>query len=323
LCLVTHVSSAGATYTVDRITGSVAPTYTSGGTQARPGGGWVQPSGQQQPQSAPNAGTSSCGATPCPIETQDAQVRSDPVFRLDATSGRQFIYYTQTIGLPAGAMTHTAVQWTKITGSVTPGFADGGRIDDATATSSNGGKWYAFPHVAVNSQGDFLIGYSQFSSAQHPSAGYSYHDHADGAGTVRDPFIYKAGEDYYHKDFGSGRNRWGDFTTAQVDPSDDQTLWVLQEYAKPRVNTDDGGTGANGSRWSSFWANLTPGVVSFTIDASAGANGSISPSGAVAVSPGANQSFTITPNACYHVADVLVDGSSVGAVPTFTFSNVQ
>src|SRR5207245_1645149 len=60
----------------------------------------------------------------------------------------------------------------------------------------------------------------------------------------------------------------------------------------------------------------------FTLTASAGANGSISPSGAVPVSCGANQSYTITPDACYHVADVLVDGVSAGAVTSFTFSNV-
>src|SRR5205823_3517278 len=56
--------------------------------------------------------------------------------------------------------------------------------------------------------------------------------------------------------------------------------------------------------------------------ASAGANGSISPTGSVSVACGANQSFTITPNACYHVADVLVDGSSVGAVSSYSFTNV-
>ena len=68
-------------------------------------------------------------------------------------------------------------------------------------------------------------------------------------------------------------------------------------------------------------------AASFAIDqniitASAGANGSITPSGAVAVNYGADQSFTITPDAHYHVADVLVDGSSVGAVTSYTFTNV-
>ena len=40
------------------------------------------------------------------------------------------------------------------------------------------------------------------------------------------------------------------------------------------------------------------------------------------VNYGANQTFTITPDAGYHVADVLVDGASVGAVTSYTFTNV-
>ncbi len=59
-----------------------------------------------------------------------------------------------------------------------------------------------------------------------------------------------------------------------------------------------------------------------TITASAGPNGSISPSGSVIVNGGANQIFTITPSSNYHVLDVLVDGVSVGAVTSYTFSNV-
>jgi parallel beta-helix repeat protein len=63
--------------------------------------------------------------------------------------------------------------------------------------------------------------------------------------------------------------------------------------------------------------------VTFTITASAGANGSISPTGAVTVNQGASQTFTITPNSGFSVSDVAVDGTSVGAVSTYTFSNVQ
>jgi len=59
-----------------------------------------------------------------------------------------------------------------------------------------------------------------------------------------------------------------------------------------------------------------------TITATAGANGSISPSGSVSVAYGGSQKFTITPNTNYQVADVLVDGSSVGRVTSYTFSNV-
>jgi hypothetical protein len=59
-----------------------------------------------------------------------------------------------------------------------------------------------------------------------------------------------------------------------------------------------------------------------TIRAKAGLHGTISPRGAVSVSYGASRSFTITPEPGYAVADVLVDGVSVGAVTKFTFRNV-
>lgn len=58
----------------------------------------------------------------------------------------------------------------------------------------------------------------------------------------------------------------------------------------------------------------------YTITASAGANGSITPSGSVTVTHGESQAFTITPDTGYHVADVVVDGSSVGAVSSYTFN---
>ncbi|MCW3994802.1 MAG: hypothetical protein NWE98_01470 [Candidatus Bathyarchaeota archaeon] len=59
------------------------------------------------------------------------------------------------------------------------------------------------------------------------------------------------------------------------------------------------------------------------ISAGAGPNGVISPKGEVAVDFGADQSFSITPNSGYHVADVIVNGTSVGAVNSYTFTNVQ
>jgi len=60
----------------------------------------------------------------------------------------------------------------------------------------------------------------------------------------------------------------------------------------------------------------------YTITASAGTGGTISPSGAVTVTKGTNRTFTITPNSGYSISGVTVDGSSVGTVGTYTFSNV-
>ena len=63
-------------------------------------------------------------------------------------------------------------------------------------------------------------------------------------------------------------------------------------------------------------------IDTFTITATAGANGTISPAGAQTVDYGGSQTFTITPATGYHVADVLVDGNSVGPVTGRTFTNV-
>jgi IPT/TIG domain len=228
------------TYRVDTITGNSAtgPVYTSGAVKSR-GLSWAQASGNILPQKAP-AG----GGTPLKIDTQDSFIRSTPVVR------DGFIYYTQTVGLPAGGLTRTSILWTKLTAS-TGDVADGGLVDDPTATATNGGKWYAYPHIAVNKYGDIIVGFSQFSSTQYASAGYAVHAASDPAGTMRDPAVYKAGQDAYQR-IGTGtRNRWGDYSKAQVDPSNDADLWVLNEYAKPAT-----GPSADPGVWGTWWGKV-------------------------------------------------------------------
>jgi hypothetical protein len=60
----------------------------------------------------------------------------------------------------------------------------------------------------------------------------------------------------------------------------------------------------------------------YTVTASAGAHGAIAPSGTVRVLPGGSASFTITPDAGYAIAAVVVDGVSRGAVASYAFTNV-
>ena len=63
-------------------------------------------------------------------------------------------------------------------------------------------------------------------------------------------------------------------------------------------------------------------VTNYTITATAGANGTISPSGEVTVAEGEDKTFTITANTGYHIKDVKVNGSSVGTAATYTFNDV-
>ena len=190
LYVPTHWSSASGSYRLDTITGdpSTGPVYTVGVPKLR-GLAWTNPSGNILPQMTPAGG----------IDAQDAEIRSTPVVR------DGFIYYTQTVGLPATGLTYTAILWTKLAAS-TGNVADGGLIGNPPAIGIVT-KWYAYPHVAVNKFGDVIVGFSQFSSTQYASAGYAVHVAGDPAGTMRDPVVYKAGEDIYQKTYSGTRNR--------------------------------------------------------------------------------------------------------------------
>ncbi len=78
-------------------------------------------------------------------------------------------------------------------------------------------------------------------------------------------------------------------------------------YSVWTYNEDSGASGGN---------------TSYTITATAGDGGSISPSGSVSVTKGASTTFTIKADKGYYIRDVLVDGVSAGAVGNYTFSNV-
>ncbi len=69
-------------------------------------------------------------------------------------------------------------------------------------------------------------------------------------------------------------------------------------------------------------APVVPGTIFYSITSSAGANGSIDPSGLTSVAEGADQAYVITADEGYAVEDVLVDSVSVGAVSNYTFSAV-
>jgi phosphodiesterase/alkaline phosphatase D-like protein len=118
--------------------------------------------------------------------------------------------------------------------------------------------------------------------------------------------------------------------------SDQTSLWnAWIGNVRAASSTEQATGGSVTMSWtaasSSYWAitavpiNPASGTppVEYTITASAGANGIIDPNGVVTVTEGDDQSFSIIPNSGYQVADVLVDGNSVGAVTSYEFVNVQ
>lgn len=100
--------------------------------------------------------------------------------------------------------------------------------------------------------------------------------------------------------------------TKTVEAKAGDTYTVTFIYTK---NSTDGGSSSGGGNSST--------VSSYTIKASAGNGGIISPSGNVSVKRGDDQTFVINPVNGYRIADVIVDGKSVGAVSLYTFENVR
>lgn len=86
--------------------------------------------------------------------------------------------------------------------------------------------------------------------------------------------------------------------------------------------------GVDGQNWAlsedvDFTVTSGPGhPATVTVTATAGAGGTIAPNGAVTVTYGTDQTFTISPDVNHKIKDVKVNGASVGAVATHTMKNV-
>lgn len=113
-------------------------------------------------------------------------------------------------------------------------------------------------------------------------------------------------------------------TTVEI-PAEFQTSGVKFAF---RYQTKNGNTGGctvliDDVKLTASGGGSTPvEPTTFTITASAGQGGSITPSGAVSVEKGGSQTFTIKPSDNYEIEDVKVDNQSVGKKTKYTFENV-
>ena len=117
------------------------------------------------------------------------------------------LWFTHTVFMPPSNPTYSVVDWWQVN-PVTPTVQQFGRVGDAS-------RFLYYPSIAVNPTNDVILGYCESSSTEYASASYSFHAHTDAPNTMESTYQYKTGLAYYYKDFGSGRNRWGDFSEAR------------------------------------------------------------------------------------------------------------
>src|SRR5690606_3529135 len=90
---------------------------------------------------------------------------------------------------------------------------------------------FLIPSIAVNPMGAVVIGATGTGPSQNPSAMAIYGSTTGGVTTFQTPQILQAGATSYFEDFGTGVNRWGDYSATVVDPDDPNAFWTFQEYA--------------------------------------------------------------------------------------------
>jgi len=106
-----------------------------------------------------------------------------------------------------------------------------------------------FPAISITSANDVISVFSRSSAAEFAGVWASGRLSGDAANTFRTPTLIKAGEAHYSP----FANRWGDYSSVAIDPSDQTKAWVSGEYACP-------GGCANGSNWGTWigQTSITP-----------------------------------------------------------------
>lgn len=119
-----------------------------------------------------------------------------------------------------------AVQWfeVKIDGSVAQQGIFGAQ-----------GFNYFYPAIMPNQNGDALLVFSRSGGAEYPSLYVSTRKAADTAGKLGASTLLQAGAGPYVHYEGTppnpGRNRWGDYQAAALDPAGEITIWCYGGHA--------------------------------------------------------------------------------------------
>ncbi len=97
---------------------------------------------------------------------------------------------------------------------------------------SESGLDLIYPSIAVNAFGDIVIGMTGSGENQFASSYAVVGKQLDPLGPVEfgDLMLLKAGVSDFERLDSQNRNRWGDYSSTVVDPSDPRRFWTFQEF---------------------------------------------------------------------------------------------
>ncbi len=163
-----------------------------------------------------------CGGRDCVPQGNAAQKVDDIDFRIMHRLAYRNLGSSQALvaSMTVGAGGRAGVWWGE--------FQDNGagwttRQDGVYAPADSDHRW--MPSVAMDTNGNIMLGYSASSTTIFPSVRYVGRLAGDPLGQMGDEKIMVVGAAAQ-----TGGNRWGDYSSMSIDPTDGCTFWYTQEY---------------------------------------------------------------------------------------------
>jgi hypothetical protein len=97
-------------------------------------------------------------------------------------------------------------------------------FQQGTYSPDSNSRWMG--SIAMDKLGDIALGYSVSSGSIHPAIRYTGRVPTDALGTMESENTIIQGNGSQT----TGLNRWGDYSSMAIDPSDDCTFWYANEY---------------------------------------------------------------------------------------------
>ncbi len=206
-------SGTGGTFTQNLNETRIAAVSSSGGLDTNYG---LVPFNYQsgEPVNATQPGSSAT------IDTNDDRLSSSLT-----TDSSGHIWGIQSVLNPTNSGL-SALRWFEVAPVSTPGTGNAPTILAEGVISDPNNSLY-FGSIAVNSLGKVVIGFTE-SGTMYPSA-YALIGNLNGTNiTLGSPLLLHAGLAAYGN---SGANRWGDYSSTWLDPTNPNIFWTFQEYA--------------------------------------------------------------------------------------------
>ena len=139
-------------------------------------------------------------------------------------------------GVASGTLTRNGCRWYQINNlGASPHIVQAGTFFKKTNNNAQStSRSYWMPSVMVNGQGTMALACSFAGANNYIDAVVSHRFISDELGTLSGPTFFTSSSTAYNPPSDPGDNnrprRWGDYSYTSVDPSNDMTIWTIQEY---------------------------------------------------------------------------------------------